>query len=76
MHFFDLTPVTWESDGVETKRLNEQVKRNMERFPKDFMFQLSKDEIDFLRSQIATIETESEVLSSQNASIDMRGRHV
>ena len=32
--------------GVETRRLNEQVKRNMERFPDDFMFQLSKDELD------------------------------
>ena len=38
--------------GVETKRLNEQVKRNIKRFPEDFMFQLTKDEC--LRSQIAT----------------------
>ena len=30
--------------GVETKRLNEQVKRNIKRFPEDFMFQLTKDE--------------------------------
>lgn len=30
--------------GVETKRLNEQVKRNIDRFPSDFMFQLSKEE--------------------------------
>ena len=30
--------------GVETKRLNEQVKRNTKRFPEDFMFQLTKDE--------------------------------
>jgi len=34
--------------GVETKRLNEQVKRNKERFPENFMFQLSKDEIIYL----------------------------
>jgi hypothetical protein len=40
--------------GVETKRLNEQVKRNMERFPEDFMFQLSLEEFDNLKSQIAT----------------------
>ena len=33
-----------EAYGVETRRLNEQVKRNRERFPKDFMFQLSADE--------------------------------
>ena len=36
--------------GVETKRLNEQVKRNIKRFPEDFMFQLTKDEC--LRSQL------------------------
>lgn len=40
--------------GVETKRLNEQVKRNQERFPKNFMFQLSKEEFILLRSQYAT----------------------
>lgn len=40
--------------GVETKRLVEQVKRNIERFPGDFMFQLDKDEVAALRSQIAT----------------------
>ena len=45
--------------GVETKRLNEQVKRNIERFPEDFMFQLSQEECltlstNDLKSQIAT----------------------
>ena len=44
--------------GVETKRLNEQVKRNIKRFPEDFMFQLTKDEC--LRSQIATLNEESD----------------
>ena len=39
---------------VETKRLNEAVKRNLERFPAAFMFQLTADEVDVLRSQIAT----------------------
>ncbi|MGD9202496.1 MAG: ORF6N domain-containing protein [Chitinispirillia bacterium] len=39
---------------VETKRLNEAVKRNIRRFPEDFMFQLTKDEYQNLRSQIAT----------------------
>jgi len=39
---------------VETKRLNEQVKRNMERFPEDFMFQLSEDEFHVLKSHFAT----------------------
>lgn len=40
--------------GVSAKRLNEQVKRNAERFPADFMFQLSSKEHNCLRSQIAT----------------------
>ncbi|MDE6536585.1 MAG: ORF6N domain-containing protein [Muribaculaceae bacterium] len=42
--------------GVETKRLNEQVKRNIDRFPEDFMFQLTKSESEDLRSQIATLK--------------------
>lgn len=40
--------------GVTTKRLNEQVKRNRARFPIDFMFRLTVDEMESLRSQIAT----------------------
>lgn len=65
---------------VETFRLNEQVKRNIERFPEDFMFQLSKEEFenwksqfaisnedDFLKSQIATSNTEDINMSSQIA---------
>lgn len=40
--------------GVETKRLKEQVKRNITRFPSDFMFQLTLKEFEILRSQIAT----------------------
>ena len=40
--------------GVPTKRLNEQVKRNIKRFPGDFMFQLSPEEFEILKSQIAT----------------------
>lgn len=40
--------------GVTTGRLNEQVKRNIERFPDDFMFQLTKNELESLRSQIVT----------------------
>jgi hypothetical protein len=39
--------------GVPTKRLNEQVKRNIDRFPEDFMFQLSKEEFENWLSQIA-----------------------
>jgi hypothetical protein len=42
--------------GVEVRRLNEQVKRNIDRFPQDFYFQLTKDEFNdlILKSQIAT----------------------
>lgn len=40
--------------GVETKRFNEAVKRNAARFPADFMFQLTAEEFDSLRSQFAT----------------------
>ncbi len=50
MFDFDLA----ELYGVETKRLNEQVKRNLERFPEDFMFRLTAKEWDFLRSQFVT----------------------
>ena len=42
--------------GVTTSRLNEQVKRNINRFPDDFMFQLTKEEWNALRLQIATLE--------------------
>ena len=40
--------------GYEVKRLNEQVKRNITRFPEDFMFQLTTEEDEILKSQIAT----------------------
>lgn len=40
--------------GVTVKRLNEQVKRNKDRFPVDFMFQLTNQEVANLKSQIAT----------------------
>ncbi len=40
--------------GVETKRLKQQVNRNIERFPDDFMFQLTREEFNNLKSQIAT----------------------
>ena len=40
--------------GVEVKRLNEQVKRNLDRFPADFMFQLTNQEFRDLKSQFVT----------------------
>lgn len=42
--------------GVETRVLNQAVRRNAERFPSHFMFQLTKEECDSLRSQIVTLE--------------------
>lgn len=42
---------------VSVKRLNEQVRRNTERFPLDFMFQLTENEWEFLRSQFATLRS-------------------
>lgn len=50
---FDLA----EMYGVETKRLKEQVRRNIERFPAEFMFELTKEEVVISRSQIATLKT-------------------
>jgi len=43
---------------VDTKRLNEQVKRNLDRFPDDFMFQLTKSELENWKSQFATSNKE------------------
>lgn len=42
--------------GVPTKRLNEQVRRNHDRFPADFMFELTRSEYEALRSQFATLK--------------------
>ena len=50
---FDLA----ELYGGETKVLNQAVKRNTDRFPADFMVQITRDEYNFLRSQIVTLET-------------------
>lgn len=40
--------------GIDTRRLNEQVNRNIDRFPEDFMFRLNDNEFQILKSQIAT----------------------
>jgi hypothetical protein len=61
--------------GVDSKRLNEQVKRNRDRFPESFMFQLTDPEWDSLRSQFATLKPE-EILRSQSATLNNnRGKH-
>jgi hypothetical protein len=51
---------------VETKRLNEPVKRNISRFPSEFMFQLTKDEYENLMPQIATSSLRSQFATSKN----------
>lgn len=60
---------------VEIRRLNEQVKRNIERFPESFRFQLTEEEFENLRSQIA-ISNSTEPLRSQIATLEIgRGKH-
>jgi len=60
--------------GVENKRLNEQVKRNIERFPEKFRFQLTQEEFENLRRQIGTSSDDS--LRSQFATLETgRGKH-
>ena len=44
--------------GVETKRLKEQVRRNIDRFPTDFMFEMTKEELSDWRTQFATSNSE------------------
>ena len=67
--------------GVETKALNQAVKRNINRFPEDFMFQLTKDELESLRSQIVTsnslenqqdINWKSQIVTSNFAKMGLR----
>ena len=73
--------------GVETRVLNQAVQRNIERFPGDFMFQLSKEDVEFLKSQNVILETgtnmssqsvttSDEFLRSQIVTLDMRGKHL
>ena len=61
--------------GVKTGRLNEQVKRNIERFPEDFMFQLTKGELEILRSQIVISKMPENLVDenwkSQNATSNL-----
>ena len=64
--------------GVTTKRLNEQVKRNIDRFPEDFMVQLTWEEAKAPRSQSATLEQEAKDSAgsrSQSATLK-RGRNI
>ena len=56
--------------GVTTKRLNEAVKRNRERFPSDFMFQLTAEDVARLRSQSATSSSKMDGSRSQFATLN------
>jgi phage regulator Rha-like protein len=61
---------------VETKVLNQAVKRNIKRFPTDFMFQLSGEEWNNLRSQIVTLNEDKDSLRSQSVTLKTgRGQH-
>ena len=61
---------------TETKALNLAVKRNIKRFPADFMFQLTKEESDSLRFQSETSNPDAQLLWFQNETLDNnRGRH-
>lgn len=51
--------------GVETKQLKRQVRRNLSRFPEDFMFELTSEETEFSRSQIGTLKRNGEVSETE-----------
>ncbi len=81
IHFLRGMKVMLDTDlaeiyGVDVKRLNEQVKRNRDRFPEDFVFQLTDIEYaSILKSQIAT-SSEETILRSQNATLRFEhGKH-
>ena len=72
IHTFRNTKVMVDSDlaklyGVSTKRLNEAVKRNRDRFPEDFMFQLNQQEFEFLTEFTENTSTDDNRLRSQFA---------
>ena len=69
IYFIRGEKVIFDSDlsllyGVPTKVLKQAVKRNRDRFPEDFMFELSREEHDSLRSQIATLNLRSQIVTS------------
>ena len=61
---------------VPTKALNQAVKRNIQRFPSDFMFRLTHDEWDLMRSQFATASGNRIVMRSQNVTASQKKRNV
>lgn len=60
---------------VETKRLKESVRRNIERFPDDFMFELTKSEYNSLRTQFASLNPEDSLRLQFATSKTGRGQH-
>ncbi len=67
--------------GVETRAINQAVKRNLERFPEEFRFQLTSEEYEFLRSQFATLNEDTSSSRSQSVILDkdsesMRGKNL
>ena len=76
IHTFRNTKVMVDSDlaklyGVSTKRLNEAVKRNRDRFPEDFMFQLNQQEFEFLTEFTENTSTDDNRLRSQFATANI-----
>ena len=65
---FDLA----ELYGVTTKRLNQQVTRNRKRFPEDFMFRLTKEEVEILRSQFATSNAKQPEFVAKTANLRLQ----
>ncbi len=61
--------------GVETRSLNQAVKRNLERFPEDFMFQLTDEEVDSLMSQIVISKNSNPNLRFRSGKSSGRGGH-
>jgi hypothetical protein len=60
--------------GIETRVLNQAVKRQIQRFPSDFMFQLTEEEFSILKSQIVISSSETDHLKSQNVISRWGGR--
>jgi len=69
---FDLS----ELYQVETKRLNQHVKRNIDRFPEEFMFRLNQKEWDDMRSQIVTASSNASSMRSQFATASQKKRNI
>ena len=62
--------------GVSTKALNQAVKRNAERFPEDFMFRLTAEELAEIRSQISSIRNQSQVVTGSLKTAGLRSQFV